>query len=297
MTEQRQISGVLVVDKPVGPTSHDIVLQVRRILGTRVGHTGTLDPMASGVLVLTLGQATRLTRFFQSSDKVYEAELQLGIVTDSHDLEVGRFPVPPISPSKAQRLISRFQGTITQLPPMFSAVKVEGERLYKAARRKERRERPLRTITIHSIELLKQEEQNWTLRIHCSAGTYIRTLAHDLGVQLGCGASLSRLRRLQSGDFTLEGCVELRLPAAEIQRRVIPMENLLPDFPRLDVDGQEAARLANGQAIRISRDQARADYCRLFAQGWLLAIGEIQSDQIHPRIVFKNQLFQGPALL
>lgn len=280
-----------MVDKPVGPTSHDIVLKVRRLLQTRIGHTGTLDPMASGVLVLTLGQATRLTRFFQQSDKIYEANIQLGTVTTSYDLEgeiVGRFPVPPVNIQKAQSIIRSFQGMIAQLPPMFSAVKVGGERLYKAARRKEVRERPVRTVTIHSIELTRQERESWTLQIHCSSGTYIRTLAYDLGIRLGCGASLSGLRRLRSGEFTLEDCVDVDLPRPQLEHRVIPIEDLLPQYPRFDLEADEATKISNGRVIRIGDSLSSGMYCRLFADGRLLAIGEVRESHVHPRIVFKS---------
>lgn len=292
MAEHYQVSGILPVDKPVGPTSHDIVLNVRRLLDTRVGHAGTLDPMASGVLILTLGQATRLTRFFQQTDKVYEADLQLGTVTTSYDLEgevIGRFPIPPIGLQKTQRIVDSFRGTITQLPPMFSAVKVGGEPLYKAARRKEIRERPLRQITIYSIELMAQKGDHWRLKIDCSAGTYIRTLANDLGVRLGCGACLSRLRRVRSGDFTLKECVELEASGVDLAQKVIPMEELLPHYPRIDVGPEDAMKVGHGQTVRTDKAHSSEKYCRLFAEGRLMAIGEVTGHRAHPKVVFKNR--------
>ena len=182
MTDKRSRDGVLVIDKPVGPTSHRIVQTVRRQLQSKVGHTGTLDPLASGVLPLVLGRATRLARFFQSHDKEYVAEVQLGRTTDTYDREgtvLQERPVPPLTREEVRGLLDRFQGTLKQLPPMYSAIKVGGRKLYELARKNEEQPRPLRTVSIYRIDLLDNQPDIWKLRVHCSSGTYIRSRKNE----------------------------------------------------------------------------------------------------------------------
>ncbi|MEE8349120.1 MAG: tRNA pseudouridine(55) synthase TruB [Acidobacteriota bacterium] len=283
--------GVLVADKPSGPTSHDIVARVRRFLKTKVGHTGTLDPMATGVLPLVLGRATRLAPFFQANDKEYEAELRLGVSTDTFDQE-GRIleeqSVPEISAQQVQDVLNHFTGEIQQQPPMFSAVKVDGKKLYNLARQNRTVDRPFRTISIFSLEILERRPATWRLRVHCSSGTYIRTLAHEIGQKLGCGACLFALRRLRSGIFDLTQA----LPIEDLEDRwnemLYPMELLLPELHRVELDEGEAWRIGHGNEVSYSESKPRNLY-RLFHREKLMAIGEGSSAaQIRPKIVLRQ---------
>jgi tRNA pseudouridine55 synthase len=203
------LEGVLVVDKPAGPTSHDVVQSVRRALGeSRVGHTGTLDPSATGVLVLCVGRATRLVRFLQAGRKTYAARMVLGITTDSQDADgtvLRSVPAGHIDERTLCEALTRFQGRIEQIPPMVSAVKVDGERLHAKARRGEEVEREARTVTVDDLILdafEPGEHPEASFLVTCTAGTYVRTLAHDVGEVLEVGASLRALRRLANGPFT-----------------------------------------------------------------------------------------------
>lgn len=291
MTNHNPLCGALVVNKPSGPTSHDIVAKVRVLSRTKVGHTGTLDPMATGVLPLLLGPATRLARFFQSSDKEYLAEIQLGQTTDTLDGEgeiLRKSSVPEISPQQAEEVLRKFTGGIQQQPPMFSAVKVSGKKLYQLARQKREVERPWREVTIHRLELLKQGREIWNLSVCCSAGTYIRTLAHDIGETLGCGAYLRKLQRTRSGCFDLSQALPLEEIENQWRENLYPVEELLPELPRIDLDEPQAVRIRHGN--RISRSGAlQEEFFRLFYQQKLLAIGQTgPDDQLRPVIVLPS---------
>jgi tRNA pseudouridine55 synthase len=206
-----ELDGVLVLDKPAGPTSHDVVEQVRRaVQQSRVGHTGTLDPAATGVLVVCLGRATRLVQYLQAGVKTYAARMVLGIETDSQDADgavVARVAAGHVDERQVCEALGRFQGVIDQLPPMVSAVRVGGQRLHEAARRGEVIDRASRQVTVHDLILdayLPGEHPEVDFLVTCSAGTYVRTIAHDVGTVLGVGASLSSLRRLANGPFVTE---------------------------------------------------------------------------------------------
>ena len=291
MTNHNPLCGALVVDKPSGPTSHDIVTQVRVLSKTKVGHTGTLDPMATGVLPLLLGPATRLARFLQSSDKEYLAEIQLGQTTDTLDREgeiLQSRSVPEISPQQAEEVLRKFSGEIQQQAPMFSAVKVSGKKLYELARQKREVERPWRKVTIYRLQLLKQEEEIWNLLIHCSAGTYIRTLAHDIGEDLGCGAYLRELQRTRSGCFDLSQALPLEDIEKQWRENLYPVEELLPELPRIDLDDPQAVRIRHGNRIS-GTGTLQERFFRLFHQQKLLAIGQTgPDDQLKPVIVLRS---------
>ncbi len=291
------ISGLLVIDKPTGPSSHDVVQECRRLLKTKVGHAGTLDPLASGVLVLLLGRATRLARFLQITDKEYLAEIRFGQSTPTFDREgeiVEEKPVPPISRQGAQEVLAQFRGEIEQLPPLFSAVKVGGQRLYQIARRKDRcvgqqrarleKERPSRKVTIYRLDLLTHSANLWTLAVHCSAGTYIRALAHDLGQAVGCGAHLQDLRRTRSGHFDLSRALTLQEAAKDWQNGFISMDELLTELPRLDLEETQADRVQHGTPIYWERESIEG-FCRLFYKQSLIAVGKAQENRIDPKIV------------
>lgn len=286
-----RIEGVLVVDKPAGPTSHDVVAKVRRRLRVKTGHLGTLDPAATGVLPLVLGKATRLARFMQSANKEYLATIRLGRTTNTYDaqgLTVRECRVPGLSSEEINRLLSEFLGEVQQVPPMFSAVKIDGERLYKAARRGETRERPSRSVTIYELQLLGRDSESLELRVHCSSGTYIRSLAHDLGERLGCGAHLERLRRTRSGEYDLSHSLRLEQVEQDWSEALIPMNQLLPHLPALDVDERVALGILHGNPYRRP-EAVGADYCRLFHRQSLLAIGRVNGPFIQPAVVLRSE--------
>jgi tRNA pseudouridine55 synthase len=250
------LHGFLVVDKPGGLTSHDVVARVRRAAGrgSRVGHAGTLDPMATGVLVLALGVATRLLEWATGHDKRYRAELTLGVETDTYDAE-GRVVAEraaDVSLAELEGALARLRGPIEQRPPAFSAVQVGGRRLYDLARRGEAVEPPLRRVTVHELTLLDWRPPRATLELLCSKGTYVRSLAHDLGQALGCGAHLSALRRLASGAFEIGDALALEaavdaIAAGRGTALLRPPELAVEDMPPLRPGAEGVAALRRGQ--------------------------------------------------
>ena len=236
MGQQIELDGVLLVYKPGQHTSHDVIARLRGILRTKkIGHAGTLDPMATGLLIVLVGKATRVSQFMISLDKEYEGAIELGKVTDSQDADgevMETRPVPPLTEAEVQAAIRGFLGDQYQMPPMFSAIKIGGVPLYKKARKGEDVEREPRFIRVMSWDLLGFDPPQIRFRLRCSKGTYVRTLAHDLGAKLGCGAHLSALRRTATDRFnvaqalTLDQIEKLTLP--EIQRRLIPVGEAVP---------------------------------------------------------------------
>jgi tRNA pseudouridine55 synthase len=232
----REMEGVLLVDKPKGLTSHDVVYHLRRKLQMKkIGHAGTLDPMATGVLVMLIGKATRISQYLMSTDKVYEGEATLGVVTDSQDAEgevLTTVPVPELTEAQVRETMKTFLGDQYQTPPMHSAIKVDGVKLYQLARKGEEVEREPRFIRVARFELLSFALPRLTFDLHCTKGTYVRTIAHDLGQKLGCGAHLSALRRTASGKFTIAQCLPLdqieALALPEIEKRLIPVHEAAP---------------------------------------------------------------------
>ncbi|MCS7049320.1 MAG: tRNA pseudouridine(55) synthase TruB [Verrucomicrobiae bacterium] len=218
--------GVLLVDKPRGPTSHDVVDQVRRHFGFRkVGHCGTLDPMATGLLVLVLERATKIQQRLMSDDKTYEGILRLGIITDSHDADgrvVAEQPVPPLTPDDLEAVLAKFRGDIWQTPPMVSAVKHAGTPLYKLARKGQVIEREPRLVHIYELTVLEFEPPDVRLRVTCTKGTYVRTLCHDIGVALGCGGHLAALRRTRSGRFDVSDALPLDRVMTLTREQLVP---------------------------------------------------------------------------
>jgi tRNA pseudouridine55 synthase len=256
------LTGVLVVDKPAGPTSHDVVQAVRRATGERrIGHTGTLDPAATGVLVLCLGRTTRLVRFLQAGTKTYAARMVLGITTASQDADgevLAEVPAGHIDERTLCEALTRFQGTIEQVPPMVSAVKVGGERLHVKARRGEEVDRAPRSVTVHDLVLDTYEPGDHpraAFLVTCSAGTYVRTLAHDVGQVLGVGASLTGLRRLANGPFTADEAVTLDAVVAAgrdglVDRLVPPEVAVTRALPHVAIDDPGLLReLVHGRPL------------------------------------------------
>jgi tRNA pseudouridine55 synthase len=231
--------GAVLVDKPAGPTSHDVVDAVRRAFRLeKVGHCGTLDPNATGLLILVLGKATKLSEKLMSDDKVYEGAVKFGEATDSFDADgelVASLPVLPMTLDELNEATSTFQGDQMQIPPMVSAVKVKGVPLYKIARKGGEVERKPRLIHIYNFRFSSYDEPIGRFRIACTKGTYVRALAHELGQKLGCGAHLATLRRVVSGKFDVQDSAQfediLKLSAAELQKRVIPFLQLAQTTP------------------------------------------------------------------
>ena len=233
----KEMEGVLLVDKPSGMTSHDVVYHLRRKLQIKkIGHAGTLDPMATGLLVMLIGKATRISQYLISVDKVYEGEATLGVVTDSQDAEgevMETNPVPAdLTEAQVRETMKGFLGDQYQMPPMHSAIKIGGVPLYKMARKGEEIEREPRFIRIASFDLNSFALPKLKFTVHCTKGTYVRTIAYDLGKKLGCGAHLSGLRRIGSGKFTISQCMPLdqieALSLPEIEKRLIPVYEAAP---------------------------------------------------------------------
>jgi len=297
------LSGILNVDKPAGITSHDVVDVVRRVVGQRkVGHAGTLDPMATGVLLICLGQATRVAEYLMAGRKRYRATVVLGASTDTYDAEgqvVSSGGEASFSRQKIEAALSSFAGHIEQVPPMYSALKQGGQPLYKLARQGKTVERKPRAVDIYEICLLDWTSPALTIEVSCSPGTYIRSLAHDLGQQLGCGAYLASLVRLSSGRFTLEDAVSLeRLEEAfqfgEGEAYVQLLDEALLDWPAMVVGAEGARRIVQGQPVEGQPPQVVGDepsLCRAYSlDGEFLAIMIYHppSRQWRPKKVFAS---------
>ncbi len=230
----KEMEGVLLVDKPTGMTSHDVVYRLRRKLGMqRIGHAGTLDPMATGLLIMLVGKATRISQYLISLDKAYDGEVTLGVTTNSQDAEgevMETRPVPPLTEAQVREAMLTFLGDQYQTPPMFSAVKIGGVPLYKKARQGEEVEREPRFIRIAAFDLKSFNLPKLEFSLACTKGTYVRSIAHELGQKLGCGAHLATLRRVVSGKFDVAQAVQfeevIKLSARELERLVIPFLQL-----------------------------------------------------------------------
>jgi len=284
--------GVTIVDKPAGMTSHDVVDAVRARLGTKkVGHGGTLDPDATGVLVIGVGRATRFLSYAQAAPKRYEAVVAFGSSTMTQDASgevVDETSAAGLDRAAVTGALASFTGDIEQIPPMVSAVKVAGERLYKKALRGEEVERSARRVTVYNAELTSfapGERAEGVLDIRCSGGTYIRTLAHDLGRALGCGAHLVRLRRTEASGFTLDDAV----PLSEVTPSAIrPLRDVVRMLPTIDVDASDAALVRNGRPLTLETDVAEGDAAAVVHHGELLGVyrredGRIVAERVVPQ--------------
>lgn len=278
--------GILLLDKPGGITSNAALQRAKRVLGIRkAGHTGALDPMATGLLPLCFGQATKVSAFLLDADKGYRAELALGVETDSGDADgevTARAVVPELSGEAVESVLARFRGPIEQVPPMHSALKHRGRRLHELAREGIEVDRPARPVTIHGLDLECRNADRLALRVQCSKGTYIRSLAVDIGRSLGCGAHLVALRRVASGPFRIDDAITLdaleQLGRDEAHRRLLTPDAALPHWPRLDVDEHAARDLRHGRPVH--GDFERAEGVRLYAGGRFLGLGKVTSDGV-----------------
>ena len=238
--QAREMEGIILVDKPRDHTSHDVVARLRgKLKMKRIGHAGTLDPMATGLLVILVGKATKVSQYLVSLDKEYEGTIELGKVTDTQDAEgevMATKPVPVLTEDEVQATIKSFLGDQYQLPPMYSAIKIAGQPLYKAARKGEEVVREPRFIRVMSWDLLRFASPQIDFRLRCTKGTYVRTLAHDLGAKIGCGAHLAALRRTATDKFTVSQALTLdqiqAMTLPEIEQRLIPAREAVPSFVR-----------------------------------------------------------------
>lgn len=296
------MKGILLVDKPSGMTSHDVVDHVRKAAGIRkVGHTGTLDPAATGLLILCLGAATRLSEHLTGLDKVYEGAMRLGIVTSSYDMDgtiEEEREVPPVSREELLRIFEGFTGEIEQVPPMVSAVKIGGERLYKKARKGEVVPREARKITVSRFELVDLSPPRISFSIACSRGTYVRSICHDVGQIVGCGGVLECLRRTWVGNHCVDNALSLEEleNVEDVLRHLVPLEKAL-DLPEVVV--RNASRKVVSSGGFLVRKDLMSD-CPV-QKGWiqlkgnsgeLLALGQVEMGPlelcIHPRRVFSK---------
>lgn len=279
----KQVNGVLLLDKPIGLTSNDALQKVRRLFSAaKGGHTGTLDPLATGLLPLCFGEATKFSADLFDADKTYEAVLKLGVTTDSGDAEGQVTASAAVNVEKAQILdiLPRFMGDILQVPPMHSALKRDGRPLYELARQGIEVERQARAVTIHGIELLDFAGDTVSLRVACSKGTYIRVLAADIGAALGCGAHLSALRRTRVADLTLATAVTLADLQAmdETERMAVlqPVDSLLQTLDRLELSGQAEQRFSHGNPVDLP--DGLQGKIRVYVGERLIGVGEQGAD-------------------
>ena len=277
-------NGILVIDKSAGWTSQDVAAKLRGVFHERrVGHGGTLDPMATGVLPIFIGRATRAAEFLESAEKEYVAGLRLGVVTDTQDTSGNILETHPVAVTReeVQAALRQFLGPIEQIPPMYSAIKINGQKLYELARRGQEVERKPRSITIHELELLEGADADYLLRVRCSKGTYVRTLCHDLGRALGCGGCMSSLRRTRAGSFTLSQAVTMQQVlnfAAEQapQALLMPVDAVFSMHPPLIVTMGQAAKLNNGAQLKDWQFRPGTD--RVYAEdGEFLLLGRVEN--------------------
>lgn len=286
--------GILIVDKPLGISSHDVVNSVRRKLGTkRVGHAGTLDPLATGVLVVAVGPATRFLQYLPLEPKIYEGEIQFGIETTTQDAEgevVREAPLPQDLASALDAVLPSFLGTIEQLPPMFSAVKRDGQPLYKLARQGQEIERTPRRVHIVEFQLGEPVDGVVPFRVVCSGGTYVRTLAHDLGQAVGCGAHLKSLVRTGVGKYRLADAVPLE---AVSRSGLIPLNEALPPMPILTLDEAQVLRIRMGQAIPWPESPPESNVAVADPAGNVIGIARVSPPFLQPEVVIPVEATYG----
>ncbi len=284
--ERRAVNGVVLLDKPTGITSHTAMQKVRRLYhAAKAGHTGTLDPLATGLLPVCLGEATKFSHLLLEADKTYLASVRLDVTTSTGDLDgevTARFPVN-VARSGVEAVLKDFTGELLQTPPMYSAIKHQGQPLYKLARAGRELPRTPRKIFISSLTLVSLEASELAVRVRCSKGTYVRVLAEDIGRKLGCGGSLSALRREAVGGFTLSpGAVTLErlesLTMADRDALLLPADALVSTLPRFDLDAGEARRLSQGQPVERSGALAKGGLARIYGPGpEFLGVAEVTS--------------------
>ena len=281
------MNGIIIIDKPQEWPSNDVVSRLRTVFNTRrIGHGGTLDPMATGVLPVFVGRATRGVEFFEHAEKVYETTIHFGLTTDTEDITGKTLTETAVSitEDELQAVLPRFRGDILQVPPMYSAIKVNGQKLYDLARKGREVERQPRPITIHELQLLEFTGKEARLRVRCSKGTYIRTLCKDIGEALGCGGCMAALRRVEAGEYTLEGAVPLRQlldiseAGEDVEHLLRPVDTMFASHPKLGLNEKQARLVKNGNAF--ASDCADGTYRVYAPDGEFLALCRAENGQV-----------------
>ena len=280
------LNGIILIDKPCGWTSHDVIGKLRGILHERrIGHSGTLDPMATGLLVVFVGRATRAVEFAEADSKEYIAGLRLGISTDTQDITGNTLKSSNSLPSRAEleQALGAFKGEISQIPPMYSAIKVGGKKLYELARRGESVDRKPRRVTIDKLEVVDENDGDYIFDVVCSKGTYVRTLCNDIGDALGCGGCMSSLRRVKAGAFSIEQAhtideVQAAADNGKLDEVLIPVEKLFTAFPTLTVSDAADKKLRNGNIIKL--DAPNGMYSVYSETGGFLLLGEVADNKL-----------------
>lgn len=276
-------SGIIIIDKPEGWTSQDVTARLRRVFGTRrIGHGGTLDPMATGVLPVFVGRATRGVEFFEQARKEYVATLRLGLLTDTEDTTGTVLDTRPVTATRqeVEAVLERFRGKQTQIPPMYSAVKINGKKLYELARSGKTVERQPREIEIFRLELLESRGNDYDLRVVCSKGTYIRTLCKDIGLALGCGGAMAALRRTAAGSYTTDNAIALhdllerKEQGADAEKLLLPLDTMFSQYPPLHLTPKQSKVCRNGGKFSVTLADGRY---RLYQQEEFLALGQCEN--------------------
>jgi tRNA pseudouridine55 synthase len=280
------MNGLFIIDKAAGMTSHDTVQAIRKRFSTKAGHLGTLDPMATGVLPVCVGKATRMGQFLSSSPKVYQGEIRFGFATDTYDREGTPITEPHGVTSSAANIevaLRSFTGSLDQIPPPFSAKKIGGVASHKLARRGKPIDMAPARIEVYVFELVDWKPPLMAFRLVCSPGTYVRSLAHDLGGRLGCGGHLESLRRMQSGEFRIESAV----PLERVQKSdLIPLESMLDAWPRIEVSGGDEVKVRHGNQIPV---ESGGGLARIFnKRGEFIAVATVENGWVHPRLVLTS---------
>lgn len=290
------VSGLLCVDKPQGITSHKVASLIKKRFRVKTGHAGTLDPLATGVLIVLCGDYTRLSDIFMSQTKVYNARVKMGIKTDSADSDgniIEELPWEHIVQSDIEKVMAAYRGEIEQIPPMFSAVKVNGQALYHAARRGETVERKPRVVCIESLELTKFEPPYFSFEASCSKGTYIRQLAEDITSTVGCGGHITELRRLKSGKFNVDNSISLEtllnLDETDFERLLDDGRSYIVDIPELKVtESTDFRRLSNGNYIKSDNFNNAPLVAAVAPSGFIAALGKCENGLFYPDKVLMN---------
>lgn len=273
------MNGIVIVDKPQGWTSQDVTARLRRVFNTRrIGHGGTLDPMATGVLPVFVGRATRGVEFFEHAQKTYETILRLGLTTDTEDItgKVLTQQDARFTQEEIEAVLEQFRGQILQVPPMYSALKVDGQKLCDLARKGQEVERKPRPITIHQLTFLGFCDDGIRLRVHCSKGTYIRTLCKDIGEKLGCGGCMAALRRISAGEYAIEEAVPLEtlLETENPEQYLRPVETMFRNYPAITLTENQEKRCRNGNGFSIRKEDGTY---RVYSQnGEFLALSKVE---------------------
>ena len=273
------MNGIVIIDKPQGWTSQDVTARLRRVFNTkRIGHGGTLDPMATGVLPVFVGRATRGVEFFEHAEKTYETVLRLGITTDTEDITGTVLTQADVSLTQArlEQVLQQFRGEIMQVPPMYSALKVNGQKLCDLARKGKEVERKPRPITIHELTLLGMEDDSIRLRVRCSKGTYIRTLCKDIGQTLGCGGCMAALRRVTAGEYTIEESVplEVLLESEDPGAYLRPVDTMFRNYPAVTLSEKQTLRCRNGNSFSV--EMAEGTYRAYDPEGRFLMLAKVE---------------------